>query len=78
VEKSIYRYIIRYSMRRQVVLTIMATASFPFLYAFYELPKLIVNSAIQGKDTTFPTSVAQIQFDQVEYLWLLCGLFWDW
>jgi ABC-type multidrug transport system fused ATPase/permease subunit len=75
VEKSIYRYIIRYSMRRQVVLTIMATASFPFLYAFYELPKLIVNSAIQGKDTTFPTSVSQIQFDQVEYLWLLCGLF---
>ncbi len=75
MEKSIYRYIIRYSMRRQVVLTIMATASFPFLYAFYELPKLIVNSAIQGKDTTFPTSVSQIQFDQVEYLWLLCGLF---
>ena len=75
MEKSIYRYIIRYSMRRQVALTIMATASFPFLYAFYELPKLIVNSAIQGKDTTFPTSVAQIQFDQVEYLWLLCGLF---
>ncbi len=75
MEKSIYRYIIRYSMRRQVVLTIMATASFPFLYAFYELPKLIVNSAIQGKDTTFPTSVSQIQFDQVEYLWLLCGIF---
>ena len=75
MEKSIYHYIIRYSMRRQVVLTIIATASFPFLYAFYELPKLIVNSAIQGKDTTFPTSVSQIQFDQVEYLWLLCGLF---
>ena len=75
METSIYRYIIRYSLRRQVVLTIMATASFPFLYAFYELPKLIVNSAIQGKNTTFPTNVSQIQFDQVEYLWLLCGVF---
>ena len=75
METSIYRYIIRYSLRRQVMLTIMATASFPFLYAFYELPKLIVNGAIQGKNTTFPTSVAQIQFDQVEYLWLLCGAF---
>ena len=68
METSIYRYIIRYSLRRQVVLTIMATASFPFLYAFYELPKLIVNSAIHGKNTTFPTNVSQIQFDQVEYL----------
>lgn len=75
METSIYRYIIRHSLRRQVMLTIMAVASFPFLYAFYELPKLIVNGAIQSKSVTFPTTLAGIQLDQVNYLWVLCGAF---
>ena len=48
MEPSIYRYVIRYSMRQQVILTLMAIASFPFLYAFYELPKMIVNGAIEA------------------------------
>ena len=69
VETSIYRYIIRHSMRRQIMLTIMATASFPFLYAFYELPKLIVNGAIQAKSvTTFPTIRGRgFELDQIEF-----------
>ena len=75
METSIYRYIIRHSLRRQVMLTIMATASFPFLYAFYELPKLMVNGAIQSKTVTFPTTLAGVQLDQINYLWVLCGGF---
>ena len=75
MEKSIYRYILRYSLRQQIVLTLMAVASYPFLYAFYELPKTIVNQAIQGKKITFPVTFFGIEFDQVSYLFLLCGLF---
>ncbi|CAN0497122.1 unnamed protein product, partial [Laminaria digitata] len=75
VETSIYRYIIRHSLRRQIVLTIMAVASFPFLYAFYELPKLIVNGAIQSQSVTFPTTLAGVELDQINYLWVLCGFF---
>ena len=56
-------------------MTIMAVASFPFLYAFYELPKLIVNGAIQSKSVTFPTTLAGVQLDQINYLWVLCGGF---
>ena len=75
MEKSIYRYILKYSLRQQIVLTLMAVASFPFLYAFYELPKMIINGAISAKNITFPTTVLGVPLDQVDYLWVLCGIF---
>lgn len=75
MEKSIYRYVLKHSLRQQIILTILAVTSFPFLYAFYELPKLIVNQAIQAKAVTFPKVVLGIPFDQINYLWLLCGVF---
>lgn len=75
MDNSIYRYILRHSLRQQIILTLLAIASFPFLYAFYELPKLIVNEAIQGKKITFPVDYFGFVFDQVDYLWVLCGIF---
>jgi len=75
VETSIYRYVIKYSLRQQVILTLMAVASFPFLYAFYELPKMIVNGAIQANSITFPTTLAGVELDQLNYLWVLCAAF---
>jgi ABC-type multidrug transport system fused ATPase/permease subunit len=53
----------------------MAIASFPFLYAFYELPKMIVNGAIEAKTITFPTTLAGIELNQINYLWVLCAGF---
>ena len=53
----------------------MAVASFPFLYAFYELPKMIVNGAIEAKTVSFPTTLAGIEVDQINYLWILCAAF---
>ena len=75
MEPSIYRYVVKYSLRQQVTLTLMAVASFPFLYAFYELPKMIVNGAIQAKTITFPTTLAGVELDQINYLWVLCAAF---
>jgi ABC-type multidrug transport system fused ATPase/permease subunit len=75
VEKSVYKYILKHSLRQQITLTLLAVVSFPFLYAFYELPKQIVNGAIEGKKISFPVEVAGFQFDQVEYLLLLCAGF---
>lgn len=75
METSIYRYVIKYSLRQQIVLTLMATASFPFLYAFYQLPKMIIDDAILAKDTVFPVNVAGVELDQTGFLWLLCGAF---
>ena len=75
VEKSIFGYIIRHSLRRQIIVTLMAVASFPLLYAFYELPKQIVNGAIDAKNTTFPVELFGFFFDQIPYLFALCGVF---
>lgn len=75
MEQSIYKYILRYSKRQQIIVTLMAMVSFPFLYAFYELPKRIVNEAIQGKGASFPVELAGFSFDQIPYLFLLSGLF---
>ena len=75
METSIYRYVIRHSLRAQVLLTLLAIASFPFLYAFYELPKQIVNRVIVGDTGDFPILVLDYSFSQLQYLFLLCGGF---
>ena len=73
MEKSIFRFILRYSLRNQVVLVLMSAAALPFLYLTLELPKTIINEAIGGVD--FPQAVLGIEFGQIPYLMVLCGLF---
>ncbi len=81
MEKSIFKYILRYSSRQQIALTIMAALSFPFLYIFYELPKQIINGAIQGDPGNFPQSAKLfgINFgfsvEHMQWLFILCVLF---
>ena len=45
MEPTIYKYLLKYSKKQQIWLTVMAVLSFPFLYLFYELPKMIINDA---------------------------------
>ena len=75
MEKTVYKYLIRYSLPQQIWLTALAALSFPFLYAFYELPKRIINGAIQGDPEDFPIAIFDFDFDQTGYLFLLCGGF---
>ncbi len=76
MESTIYRFILRYSKREQVVLLAMTLISFPFLYYSLDLPKRIVNEALGAKgQTEFPITFLGIQFHQLEYLWTLSGLF---
>ena len=55
----------------------MTITSFPLLYYALELPKIIVNDALGSKPTseTFPREYLGFQFEQMEYLLTLCGLF---
>ncbi len=68
---SLFRFIWRYSASEQMMLLAMTVATFPLLYATLELPKTIVNDAVGGED--FPRAVLGYEFDQIPYLWLLCG-----
>lgn len=56
-----------------MLLLVMTFASFPFLYASLELPKMIINQAIGA--TGFPRVVYGVSLEQVEYLMILCGIF---
>jgi len=75
MEPTIYKYILRYSRNQQIWLTIMAALSFPFLYIYYELPKMIINKAIQGEPGDFPRDIGGFglfELDHVPYLMALC------
>ena len=73
LEPTVFRFIVKHSMRQQVLLLLLTLVSFPFLYYSLDLPKTIINRAINGKH--FPETLLGIQFAQVPYLMLLCGLF---
>lgn len=73
MERGIFHFILKYSLRQQVVLVLMSFAALPFLYLTLELPKLIVNDAIDGSD--FPRHILGFDFDQIPFLLLLCGAF---
>jgi len=73
LQPTIYRFILRYSLRQQVLLLVLTLVSFPFLYYSLVLPKTITNSAIGGKN--FPLEILGVKFDQIPYLMLLCAAF---
>jgi ABC-type multidrug transport system fused ATPase/permease subunit len=73
MEKNIFRFVLRYSTRQQVVILLLTLSSFPFLYYSLELPKQIVNDAIGGQN--FPKEFFGYQFEQVPYLILLSFMF---
>lgn len=76
MESTIYRFILRYSKREQIILLVMTLISFPFLYYSLDLPKRIVNEALGAKGgTDFPITFLGIELQQLEYLWTLSGLF---
>jgi putative ABC transport system ATP-binding protein len=73
LDPSIYGYILHYSLPEQIYLVAVTLLSFPFLYYSLDLPKLIVNGAITGKE--FPRHFLGFELDQIPYLLVLCCLF---
>jgi putative ABC transport system ATP-binding protein len=75
MESSIFRYILRYSLREQIMLLVFTGISFPFLYYSLDLPKTIINKALRVEEFR-PTEFLGIQFtDHLVYLFTLCGMF---
>jgi len=70
---GLFSYILRRTWRHQVGLIIIAGLSMPALYATLELPKAIINSALNSND--FPVVYADLSLEQVDYLFALCLLF---
>jgi putative ABC transport system ATP-binding protein len=73
IEPTVYRFILRHSLKQQLMLLVLTLVSFPFLYYSLDLPKTIVNHAIGGKH--FPETFLGMQLEQVPYLMTLCAIF---
>jgi putative ABC transport system ATP-binding protein len=73
LDASIYGYILHYSLKEQIYLVVVTLLSFPFLYYSLDLPKIIVNRAISGKE--FPQKFLGMEFEQIPYLLILCCIF---
>lgn len=76
MDSNIFKFILRHSSREQVYILIITLISFPFVYYSLDLPKQIVNGAIDDKHAgDFPKAVFGYHFDRIEYLLLLSFLF---
>src|SRR5438132_681202 len=73
LDPSLYGFVLRYSLREQVYLVVVTLLSFPFLYYSLELPKVIINKAIEGKH--FPREFLGLELGQIPFLAVLCGVF---
>lgn len=71
--QTLLRYIFRITWRQQIKLALLATASLPALYLSLELPKLIINNAIESGH--FPASYWGIELSQMQTLLGLCLMF---
>ncbi len=69
---TIFSFINRYSWRKQLYIVAITVMMYPVLYATFELPKMIVNDALSQQRSH---EYFGFNFTQLEYLWLLCGLF---
>jgi ABC-type multidrug transport system fused ATPase/permease subunit len=75
MESTIFRYILRYSTPQQLYLVVVTVLSYPFLFMSLELPKIIVNEAIDGKGPPFTMHLMgyaiPIQTSQIQFLLML-------
>ena len=75
MEPTIFKFVLKYSLREQILLLVLTVASFPFFYLLLYLPKVIVNEAIDTDASAFPVEVLGVELGQVEYLLALCAAF---
>lgn len=73
MNKKFFSFVWRHSKRDQIFILFLTVISFPLVYLSLEIPKIIINQAIQGEQ--FPVDVLGFQIPQIPYLLLLCLLF---
>ena len=75
MDKSVFKYILRFSMRQQIMMLVLSAISFPFIYVFYEVPKRIINGPIRSSPENYPVEIFGREFGQLALLFTMCGLF---
>src|SRR5205807_9253849 len=78
LERSPFGFIIRYSKRDQLLIVPLVVASMVVYYLSLDLPKTIINQAIQGVGFRDADSVKRflgMDLERIPYLFALSGLF---
>ena len=70
METSLFRYIWKYSKKQQIIILLITFVSWPILYFSLDLPKQIINDAIDGNN--FPRVLFGFELTQIEFLLVLC------
>ncbi|WP_426417750.1 ABC transporter transmembrane domain-containing protein [Aestuariirhabdus sp. LZHN29] len=73
MDRSIFTYIIKHTLRDQVLILLLTLVTFPLVYASLDVPKQIINKALAGKD--IPEMILGYEMNQISYLLALCFLF---
>lgn len=73
METGFLRFVWRFSKREQIFILFLTVSSFPLVYYSLDIPKTIVNRAINGRD--FPQTILGFEFEQVPYLLVMCFIF---
>ncbi len=73
IDRSIYRYVLRYTLRGQLFLLLLTVLTMPLVYISLDIPKRIINQAIGGVD--MPDEILGFGVDQVSYLLVLSVAF---
>ncbi|WP_196223538.1 ABC transporter transmembrane domain-containing protein [Roseibium sp. RKSG952] len=73
IERTIFRFIWKYSKRDQLILLAVTATLFPLLYLTLELPKRIINDAIGA--TSSIVNVWGYSLEQTTFLVILCFAF---
>lgn len=71
--QSVFSFIVRFSLKKQILLCIGSLMILPVTYASLELPKRIINQAIDS--SSFLQKDISLSISQADYLLLLCSLF---
>ncbi len=75
MEKNLYKFIIKHSLRQQVIITLLSVASFIPYYYYLSMPKTIINEGIAGKGVHYPVDLfglGIVDLGKVDYLMVLC------
>ncbi|MDP6552474.1 MAG: ABC transporter ATP-binding protein [Arenicellales bacterium] len=73
IDKSIYRYVLRHTLRGQLFLLLLTAVTMPLVYISLDIPKRIINQAIDGKD--LPEVLLGFEVTQISFLMLLSVAF---
>ncbi len=78
--RNVFKFIVQHSLRQQIYILLLTVASLPFYYASLDIPKKIVNGALDAMSADFlkPLSlfgVEIVKLDRLPLLFTLSGLF---